>query len=80
MGFSGSSGASQALALALRETLAATKKVGGLVGKNGDFVGIGDIGDNRRMANNKIIILCRVRESSPFLKSFPSQRFVCRVI
>ena len=28
----------------------------------------------------KIIILCRVRESSPFLKNFAAQRFVCWVI
>ena len=51
--FSGSGGASQALVLALRETLAAAMKVGGQVGKNSDFVSIGDIGDSRRMANNK---------------------------
>lgn len=51
--FSGSGGASQALVLALRETLAAAMKVGGQVGKNSVFVGIGDIGDSRRMANNK---------------------------
>lgn len=45
--FSGSGGASQAL------VLAAAMKVGGQVGENSDFVSIGDIGDSRRMANNK---------------------------
>ena len=52
--FSGSGGASKALVLALRVTLAvATKVGGGRVGENGDFFGISDIGDNRRMADNK---------------------------
>ena len=46
VGFSGSGGASKALVLASRVTLAvATKVGGGRVGENGDFFGISDIGE-----------------------------------